>query len=334
MSQRTATLKEELLEKVATLIAKRMTGAKAKAAQEFVDHYYANVPPSDMAQHDPEDLYGAAISMWTWGQSRTADAPKIRVYNPRYDQHGWHSPHTVIEIVNDDMPFLVDSVTMEMNRQNLTVHLVVHPVYHAVRDDKGKTKTLKTPNNGKMPATESYMHLEVDEQTLPEALAAIEEGLLNVLTDVRSSVEDWPQMRKQAADLLKDLTKKKIKGVAGEEIEEACAFLQWVYDDHYTFLGYRDIDYQGTGKQAKLKVKNGSGLGVLRDNEVMYLKDCAIWVPCPRLSKKPSSSQDWSGSPRPITVQRFTAASIWTPSPSRNMTPKAIRLVSISLSAC
>jgi glutamate dehydrogenase len=49
--------------------------------------------------------------------------PKLRVYNPRTEEHGWSSPHTVIEIVNDDMPFLVDSVTMEVNRQGYTLHL-------------------------------------------------------------------------------------------------------------------------------------------------------------------------------------------------------------------
>ena len=285
MTQRIDALKTELLEKVASLVSKRMTGAKAKAAQSFADHYYANVPPTDMAEHDPEDLYGAAISMWTWGQARTAGEPKIRVYNPRYDQHGWHSPHTVIEIVNDDMPFLVDSVTMELNRQNLTVHLVVHPVFHVARDDKGKTTKLVEPGNSKAPANESFMHLEVDEQTLPAALEAIEEGLRNALADVRASVEDWPTMRERAANLIKELTPRKLKGVPKEEVVEAEAFLQWVYDDHYTFLGYREIDYQGEAKNARLKVVEGSGLGVLRDPDV------AVFEGLRNLGKLPEAVQ-------------------------------------------
>ncbi|WP_259781633.1 NAD-glutamate dehydrogenase [Aestuariispira ectoiniformans] len=267
MAQRTETLKEELLEKTAALVAKRMSGEKARAAQKFVEHYYRNVPPADMAERDPEDLYGAAISIWTWGQNWTDDEPKIRVYNPRFDQHGWHSTHTVIEIINFDMPFLVDSVTMELNRQNLTVHLVVHPVFHVTRDSNGKTTHCVAGRKEDKGRNESFMHVEVDEQTLPQALEAIEEGLNKALHDVRSSVEDWPSMRDKAMGLVKELKRKAPKGIEKEDVDETIAFLEWIYDDHFTFLGCRDITYKGSGKKAQMVVQEGSGLGVLRAPE-------------------------------------------------------------------
>ncbi|WP_420547708.1 NAD-glutamate dehydrogenase [Curvivirga sp.] len=270
MSKQLETRKEELLEKVSGFVSKRMSGAKGKAAQDFIDHYYMNVPPSDMDERDPEDLYGAAISMWTWGQTRKEGEAKIRVYNPRMEQHGWHSTHTVIEIVNDDMPFLVDSVAMELSRQNLGVHLVVHPVFCAERDTSGKLQKLTYGKNPKGSIRESYMSLEVDEQTSEEALTEIEKGLNTVLEDVRAAVEDWPSMREKAKEQVATFAKKPPKGVSKEEFDELKDYMQWIHDDNFTFLGYTEMSY-GSGKNYLEPVK-GSGLGLLRDPQFTIIE--------------------------------------------------------------
>src|SRR3546814_18877294 len=104
-----------------------MPGGKAETAEFFIREFYRNVPPDDMLQASPEALYGAALSLMRFGETRRPGEAKVRVFNPRADQQGWHSGHTIIELVNDDMPFLVDSVTAELTRRNLTVPLVIHP---------------------------------------------------------------------------------------------------------------------------------------------------------------------------------------------------------------
>ena len=63
---------------------------------------------------------------------------KIRIYNPDPTTDGWSSPHTIVEIVNDDMPFLVDSVSLAINASGRTVHLVIHPILSVMRDPKGR----------------------------------------------------------------------------------------------------------------------------------------------------------------------------------------------------
>ncbi|MDX1738106.1 MAG: NAD-glutamate dehydrogenase, partial [Alphaproteobacteria bacterium] len=268
MSKQLESRKEELLEKVSGFVSKRMSGAKGKAAQAFIDHYYKNVPPADMEERDPEDLYGAAISMWTWGQVRKENEAKIRVYNPRMEQHGWHSTHTVIEIANDDMPFLVDSVAMELSRLNLTVHLIVHPVFSAERDKDGKLLDLSTDvKSGKR---ESYMTLEVDEQTSEEALSAIENGLFKILSDVRAAVEDWPEMREKAKEQIQLFTKTPPKTSSKEEYDELHQYMRWIHDDNFTFLGYTEMKY-GSGDKY-LEVVDGSGLGVLRDKNITLIE--------------------------------------------------------------
>jgi glutamate dehydrogenase len=268
MTDRIDARKRELLEKVDALIESRIAADQREAARVFTKHYYRNVPPEDIGNREPEDLYGAAISMWTFGQDRVPGKPKIRAYNPRFEKHGWHSTHTVVEIVNDNMPFLVDSVTMELARQMYTVHLIVHPVFGVGRDDKGGAqdfpaagaKTTDFPR-------ESFMHIEIDEQSAPEVLKAIEDGLLAALADVRASVEDWTAMRELALTLKAGLEKKAPKGADKDEVAETAAFLQWLHDDHFTFMGYREVDYIGTGKKARLEILADKGKGILRDPE-------------------------------------------------------------------
>ncbi|AJC19337.1 NAD-glutamate dehydrogenase [Pandoraea pulmonicola] len=106
--------------------------------EPFVLHYYELADADDVVSRSVADLYGAAMAHWQLGQKFVSGEPRIRIYNPTLDQHGWHCGHTVIEIVNDDMPFLVDSVTMEINRQGLALHSAFHPVYRVRRDASGK----------------------------------------------------------------------------------------------------------------------------------------------------------------------------------------------------
>ena len=268
MTDRIDVRKRELLDRVHALIDTRVKSEQREPAHIFTTHYYRDVPPEDICNHEPEDLYGAAISMWTFGQERAPGQTKVRAYNPRFEKHGWHSMHTVIEIVNDDMPFLVDSVTMELARQIYTVHLVVHPVFGVGRDAEGRARNFSSADvkTTDFPR-ESFMHVEVDEQSAPEVLQAIEDGLNRILDDVRASVEDWRGMRGKAIEIKDGLKNSPPRGLKKSGVKETMAFLQWLHDDHFTFMGYREIDYSGTGKKARLEIVDGSGLGVLRDDE-------------------------------------------------------------------
>ncbi|WP_342760753.1 hypothetical protein [Azospirillum thermophilum] len=145
MALRAEQLKDELTEDIVRQVRDRLDRARARTAERFVRQFYANVPPDDILQASSEQLYGAALAMWQWGQQRQPGKARVRVYNPRMEEHGWQSNRTVVEIVNDDMPFLVDSVTAELNRRGLTVHLVIHPVVRVARDAAGQLTALADP---------------------------------------------------------------------------------------------------------------------------------------------------------------------------------------------
>jgi len=247
---------------VLKLAAQRLNGAARTEAETFITGYFNQVDAEDIASRSAEDLYGAAMAHLSFGRIFAAGAPKLRIYNPRPDEHGWTSPHTVVEIVNDDMPFLVDSIAMEVNRQGHTLHLLVHPLFRTRRDKEHHLEALVARDEAGQ--QESFIHVEIDREVDPARLKSLGDGLLAALADVRAATSDWPAMKERAKELLADLDKPP-KTVAKEEIEEGKAFLAWVADNHFTFLGYREYSLEEVKGQDQLSIVARSGLGVLRE---------------------------------------------------------------------
>src|SRR5262245_11873797 len=134
MAVRAEDQKNELIGRLAKRVRERFESDRAAEVERFMRQLYSNVPPGDLLRDSVDDLYGTAIGLWNFFQQRQPGQTKVRVFNPTLAEHGWHSTHTVVEISNDDMPFLVDSVVAELNRQDLTVHVVIHPVLTLRRD--------------------------------------------------------------------------------------------------------------------------------------------------------------------------------------------------------
>ena len=162
---------------------------RSAAITRFAQEYYAQVDPDVLRECNVQDLYGAALSHWNLLRRFSPGAAKLRVTNPRLEEHGWQCGHTVVEIVNDDMPFLVDSVTMEANRQGLTLHMLIHPVLRIRRDADGELVELLDAE-ATAGALQSVIHMEVDRQSDPQQLEQLQAGIERVLQDVRKAVED------------------------------------------------------------------------------------------------------------------------------------------------
>jgi len=266
-NRRADLVREEKLAEAQARCVGRLSKAETADFESFFREFYARVPAADLAAYSAEDLYGAAFAAWKFAARRKPGQALVRVYNPRPDAHGWRSRHSIAELVNDDMPFLVDSVTGALQRRGLDVHLVIHPIVRVRRDARGKLLGLAQAEQEDAIA-ESIMHVEFDEQ--PDgALEAVERALASVLGDVRASVEDWPAMSARLDEAKSELAARR-EGVGLDEAAEACAFLQWLKDDHFTFLGARDFALDRRSGDG-IAVVEGSGLGVLRDPERQVL---------------------------------------------------------------
>ncbi len=262
MLARTEQGKAERLEQVLALLREKVPPEGRGPVEAFARAYYREVDAEDLAERAPADLYGAALSHWNFARKREAGRARVRVFNPSVQEHGWQSTHTIIEIVNDDMPFLVDSVTMEVNRQGLTLHLIIHPVIRVNRADGTATGVL--PDDSTAGGRESFMHIEVDRMSDPARMEALAADLVRVLDDVRVSVEDWKKMIAKVREIVADLDRRP-PPVGQMELAEARAFLEWLADNHFSFLGYRAHDLVMKDGDDALAVVPGSGLGILRE---------------------------------------------------------------------
>src|SRR6201987_4726649 len=195
--------KATLVHKAAALAGQLFDSADQAAANRFIAQFYEHVPPADVAERTPRNLYGAALSLWRFGERRRTGQSKIRVHNPDPAVDGWSSPHTIVEIVNDDMPFLVDSVTGAINASNRVVHLIIHPILTVTRDPDGRLcKVLQAGGSG---ARASWMQIEITSEADPADLARLTQALSDVLADVRAAVTDWQQMRRVLREVVDEL---------------------------------------------------------------------------------------------------------------------------------
>jgi glutamate dehydrogenase len=240
--------------------------------------YYRHVPFEDLADRTPADVVGAVRATAALARSRPQGTAKIRVSVPTRERDGWstgETSHTVIHVVTDDMPFLVDSVTAELTRRGHGIHAVFHPVFAVERDLAGRLKAVHDADPAQCPPGaygESWMHVEIDRQADdPARLAAIEADLLRVLRDVREAVEDWPKMRAASLAAAAALDAEqgaaaRRAGISHDELAAGQELLRWLADDHFTFVGYREYSLVQEGGEDALRVVPGTGLGILRSD--------------------------------------------------------------------
>ncbi|WP_327429175.1 NAD-glutamate dehydrogenase [Streptomyces sp. NBC_01236] len=235
----------------------------------FLQRYYLHTAPEDLTDRDPVDVFGAAFSHYRLAENRPQGTANVRVHTPTVEENGWMCSHSVVEVVTDDMPFLVDSVTNELSRQGRGIHVVIHPQFVVRRDLTGKLIEVLPgrPAAEELPHDthiESWIHVEIDRETDRSDLKQITADLLRVLSDVRESVEDWEKMRDSALRMAEELPKEPTADdLRDQEVEEARELLRWLADDHFTFLGYREYQLRDDDSLAAVP---GTGLGILRSD--------------------------------------------------------------------
>ncbi|MEU0602533.1 NAD-glutamate dehydrogenase [Streptomyces sp. NPDC006393] len=235
----------------------------------FLQRYYLHTAPEDLADRDPVDVFGAAFSHYRLAETRPQGTANVRVHTPTVEENGWTCSHSVVEVVTDDMPFLVDSVTNELTRQGRGIHVVVHPQFVVRRDLTGKLlEVLPTASAGEpLPHDahfESWIHVEIDRETDRSDLKQITADLLRVLSDVREAVEDWEKMRDAATRIAEGLPEETLPAdLPEQQVEEARELLHWLSADHFTFLGYREYQLR---EDDSLAAVPGTGLGILRSD--------------------------------------------------------------------
>ncbi len=264
-----------MLERAGDVGDRQGSPAERDQLARLLDRYYRHMPVEEMRSWDAVDLAGAALSHQQLAAHRAQATAKVRAFTPTVEQNAWSTGHSVIEIVTDDMPFLVDSVIAELNRQECAIHLIVHPQIVVRRDVTGALLEvldmgMTAWQEGKHPedsVVESWMHLEIDRQSDPARLEQLRASVSAVLEDVRVAVEDWPRMMDRVAQVVQDLEQKPPVGIPADDVTEARRLLTWLADAHFTFLGYREYHLSERDGNELLVAEPGTGLGILRHDQ-------------------------------------------------------------------
>ncbi|SDB25695.1 NAD-glutamate dehydrogenase [Bauldia litoralis] len=230
-----------------------------------------HVSPEDLARVSPDDLCGFVRSADSLLARRKPGQAVVRLTDPDGDGAGPDGEVTVIEMLNDDMPFLVDSTLQELQALGLTVRLVAHPVVTVTRDRAGKLTAYgaeaQASGRGRRESLIQIVIARVARTADRETIAAQLESLL---VEIRHATADWPAMVEKLAAIIASY-KAEPPPIPAADVAEAIAFLEWLADDNFTFLGVREYGFSGGAKRGQLNREEGSGLGILADPDVRVL---------------------------------------------------------------
>jgi glutamate dehydrogenase len=285
--RRGSDVRERILDAIVASRVQSKTLQDRQQIKRFLVEYFAHVPYEDLHGRNEKAMARAALAHLEFGATRTPGKPLVRFFNPTIEEHGYESAFSFLEMVNDDMPFLVDSVFAAINRQGLTVHITVHPVIRVSRDKRGRITRIEKRSSDKG-ALESYIRFAIDKETDAQHIRLLKQEILKVLADVRVAVRDWEAMRNKMAEA-RGLMEFGPIGVDEELRSESQKLLEWMIDEHFTFLGYREYKLIYRKDRVFLKPEEGSGLGLLSHDERGENKTVELTREMQRLTR----TKDW-----------------------------------------
>lgn len=249
----------ELLDEVIERIATEFDPADRAMATDFAQAYLRRRPPGD--ERSADEWFAEVRGVFEFIRVRT-DEFSVRVFNPDPDVDGYSSAGTVVEVNIEDGPFLLDSLTNEIQAHGLEVARISHPVIGVDRDSAGRLISIGHARHARN--KESVEHYELDRRLFPADLPGLERAIRVVLSDIRAAVKDFHPMMDRIKRMV-ELVRRATGFYPETDLGEAIAFIQWLRDENFVFLGYREYTVGEEGGQACVRAEPGTGLGILSD---------------------------------------------------------------------
>jgi len=257
-----------ILNNVTELIHQKVPKALAPLVDKFSQLLYGNISTLDLNNRNDSDMYGATLSLWNALNAHNDKKPVIKVFNPQVSKHGWKSSHTVIEIIVRDMPFLVDSLRIALNRLGVTPHLMLNCPIKIIRNKSNDITELSAASDNKIKATstETAFFIEVDRITEQSTIDNIIKELNSVVSDISLTVTDWQTMKDKLSETINSV-KKSAFTCSKEEHTDTLEFLNWLISDNFTFMGYRSYDIKSIKGDIALTANNDTSLGLMKQSK-------------------------------------------------------------------
>lgn len=238
----------------------------------FIDNYYQTISQQDLANLSSEDLAGMALHHFSLLQRYQPTQPQIAVFNPNAETAHFHSPHTIIQMVAYDRPFLVDTLLMSLEAMNITVHRLHHTIMAVERDAAGLVTAVSHSLTSDVKFL-SLIHCEIARQS-DSTMSEIRAALMDKVATLDTVVSDWHEMRDKLIAVKEELQHSKLPETTAQQDTygnpnnpaEIQAFLDWILDDNFIFLGYREYRYAHEAGGIEIYRLSETGLGLLTDD--------------------------------------------------------------------
>ena len=243
--------------------AQQLSPAEEQAFFDFAEQFFDRYPLEELADRHLSDVFGAVFQYWRFLQQYDRRAPKIRAFNPDLEEDGWVCPYTVLVVLQRDMPFLVDSIRIELNRRNIAIHGIKSTVVAVARDAHHQLQRLvhRSLAEDNQLEKEALIMLEISLRTEEQTLHDLVTGIDSVLAEVDVVVADYQPLVERALDAEENLNLVR-DAVSAAQVEESQAFLRWIVDNHFTFLGYAEYEFSEEEGVKVLRERVDKRLGI------------------------------------------------------------------------
>ncbi len=232
----------------------------------FAAEVIGTIDFEDIRDRRPADVCATIEHAWRWLQSYDHRGPKLAVFNPRSEEHGWTSRHTVVMVLTEGVPFVSESLRMELNRRNLVIHVLVSSDLTVERDANHALARMfpaTVAADGARRRREALVYMEISRIGEQAARTELAQALGEVVADVGRVVADFDAMRARVAELAERLPRCSA-GVPAEQWRENGALLHWLLEGNFTFLGYEALDVAWGEGAPRVALRADSQLGLMR----------------------------------------------------------------------
>jgi glutamate dehydrogenase len=264
-------------------IDRHVPAARQAVVRSFAAIYTHRLSDETLAGVGTEELFGQVMGVFELTDNRAEDIA-VRVLNPTLAADGYRTVGSVVETDTADSPFLFDSITQLLHARGHTVQLAIHPVMGIDRSEDGRITRVYAPSE--KGHHESVMHLEIERHLAQTELRETDGEVRRVLDDVRKVIKDFEPMQAATKEAI-DIAHAAGQTFPADEVDETVAFLRWLLDDNFVFLGVRDYEVVDTPEGQAMQVVGGSGLGILRNTDTSsYAKPVLVQDIDPALRRR------------------------------------------------
>ncbi len=258
------------------LIQNRFPDREGELLRNFSNPVFDKAPREFLEEFDAETLLAMARDALKFLGRRSPGEILVRVGNPRPEEQGWEGPYTAVEVALRDRPFIFDSMRNAISRKGFKLHHALHPILGVRRGPEGELDDLSAKvERGNAEAYELFLIERIEESSRMEELG---NHIRAVLRDVVLATDDYAASRKKAAEVRDYLIGlggrlRQLVTMDGQaDLNEYAEFMDWLADDNFVFLGYREYLIETHDGVRAMHVIPDSALGILRklENSTYY----------------------------------------------------------------